>query len=313
MRAVESNSKMCGREHESRACNTVGRFAPSPTGELHFGSLVAAVGSFFDTRARNGRWLVRIEDLDPPRTVAGSAERQLGALARFGLIPDEPASYQSRFRTRHEAAIARLLDTGLAYPCGCTRRDLPADGIYPGTCRQGIPPERRARSIRFRVEDTAITFPDQVLGQQHQIPARQSGDFVIRRADNLIAYQLAVVVDDAAAGVTDVVRGADLLDSTGRQILLQRAFGLPTPRYLHLPIVVDRQGRKLSKSQADDPIAALPVSATLALALNALGHFPPALDGIDALHDWATDNWDPGRIPHDRVVLQGGRIERYTP
>lgn len=314
MRAVEPESKTAGRIGPDGDSRPVGRFAPSPTGELHFGSLVAAVGSFLEARTRAGRWLIRIEDIDPPRAVAGAAGRQLAVLEQFGMTPDEPVSYQSHFRDRHEAAIERLLELGAAFPCACSRKDLSADGIYPGTCRNGLPAGRRARSVRFAVADTAVEFCDRAQGAQHQRPSHQSGDFIIRRADDLIAYQLAVVVDDAAAGVTEVVRGADLLDSTGRQILLQRALGLSTPGYLHLPLVVDRQGRKLSKSQADDPVAALPPRAALALALSALGHPPPsAARDLESLWDWAFGHWNRQRIPPGPVTVQDGRVESYTP
>ncbi|MFP4276310.1 MAG: tRNA glutamyl-Q(34) synthetase GluQRS, partial [Wenzhouxiangella sp.] len=291
----------------------VGRFAPSPTGELHFGSLVAAVGSYLDARSRGGQWLVRIEDIDPPREVAGAAEGQLAVLAAFGMQPDQPVVYQRRLGAGHEKAIRHLVDAGRAFPCACSRKQLPADGIYPGTCRHGIPDGRPGRSIRFRVDDGGVVFHDRLQGEQHQVPARQCGDFIIRRGDGLIAYQLAVVVDDAAAGVTDVVRGADLLDSTARQILLQRALDLPTPRYLHLPVVVDINGRKLSKSQADDPVAAQPPVQALALALRVLGHAPPErCDQIAPLWHWALAHWDPERIPRGPVVVQQGRIESYT-
>ena len=292
----------------------IGRFAPSPTGELHFGSLVAAVGSFLQAKARGGRWLVRIEDIDPPREVTGAAERQLHTLARFGLVPDAPVRFQSSHRPRHDAALANLLRATQAFPCSCSRSDLPTNGVYPGTCRTGLAPGRKARSIRLRVGPETVVFDDLVFGKQSQIPAQQTGDFVIRRADGLIAYQLAVVVDDAADGITEVVRGRDLLESTGRQILLQRALGLPVPAYMHLPLVVDRNGRKLSKSQADDPVAHLSPEKALSLALQALGHFPPVeCSDIDQLWSWALRHWSPARIPRSSVIVQEGRLEGYTP
>jgi glutamyl-Q tRNA(Asp) synthetase len=291
-----------------------GRFAPSPTGELHFGSLVAAVASFLDVRSRNGRWLVRVEDLDPPREVEGAAERQLSVLKRFGMVPDEPPIYQSRRRIQHDAALADLLDRELAFPCACTRKQLPDSGVYPGTCRTGIPLGQTARSIRFRTGEDPVTFHDAVFGSQTQVPARQTGDFIIRRGDGLIAYQLAVVVDDADAGITDIVRGSDLLDSTGRQILLQRALRLPTPNYIHLPLMVDVNGRKLSKSDNDDPVAALPTCQALTMALSALGHRPPGKwQDLDSIWSWSLENWDRNRIPRTPMVVQAGRIEGYTP
>ncbi len=315
MRAHRAISKPMTFDHQSRAqpC-LVGRFAPSPTGELHFGSLVAAVGSYLDVRSQGGRWLIRIEDLDPPREVDGAAQRQLETLRQFGFVSDQPPIYQSSSRRRHEAAINQLLDQGFAFYCACSRKQLPDSGVYPGTCRNGIPPGKQARSIRFRTDDCIVQFKDRLRGDQHQSPSTQSGDFIIRRGDGLIAYQLAVVVDDADSCVTHVVRGADLIESTGRQILLQRALGLPTPSYLHLPLVVDANGRKLSKSDHADPVAAMDRIDALRLALSVLGHQPSAdLRSTPSLWAWAIANWDAGRIPRGPVTVQGGRVERYTP
>ena len=292
----------------------VGRFAPSPTGDLHFGSLGAAVGSFLHARASGGSWLIRIEDIDPPREVKGAAERQLHTLARFGLVPDQPAQRQSLNQARHQTAIQRLLDAGKAFRCACSRRELPASGVYPGTCRDGLPPDRPGRSIRLRVDDEQVCFSDLACGEQTQRPSRQSGDFVIRRADGLVAYQLAVVVDDAADAVTQVVRGRDLLDSTGRQILLHRALNLTPPSYLHLPLILDPSGRKLSKSLGDDPVSRQKPEQALRLALQVLGHAPPdEVLSLDACWRWAVKHWNPARIPDVPVTVQGGRVERYTP
>lgn len=314
MSAAETKSKSGPPRAGGSDHKPAGRFAPSPTGDLHFGSLVAAVGSFLQARARGADWLVRIEDIDPPREVPGAAERQLQTLTRFGLVPDGPVVRQSQRRPRHDAALAGLLRSGRAFPCGCSRRDLPAGGVYPGTCREGLAADREARSIRLRVEPGSVCFDDLVFGRQCQQPAEQSGDFVIRRADGLIAYQLAVVVDDAADGVTEVVRGSDLLASTGRQILLHRALNLPVPRYMHLPLVVDGNGRKLSKSQGDDPVSRLAPQQALTLALQTLGHFPPAdCSDLDQLWSWAHGHWNPARIPRTAVVVQNGRLEGYTP
>ena len=282
----------------------LGRFAPSPTGDLHFGSLVAAAGSWLQARSRQARWIIRIEDIDPPREVAGAAERQLATLALFGLASDEPVIRQSRLRQQHDIALASLLQAGLAYFCGCTRKQLPADGVYPGTCRQGIPDGRKPRSIRFRLPDRTVEFDDGIQGRQCQQPARDSGDFIIRRGDGLIAYQLAVVVDDAIAGVTEVVRGADLLDSTGRQILLHQALGWTPPSYCHLPVIVDENGRKLSKSDADDPVAKYPPRQALRLALRALGHEPPSSrQALDAQWRWALEHWQLQQVPPGPVAI----------
>lgn len=282
----------------------VGRFAPSPTGDLHFGSLVAAAGSWLDARSRRGRWIVRIEDIDPPREVPGAAERQLETLRQFGLLSDLPVMRQSRLRQQHDIALAGLLQANLAYDCACTRKQLPDNGVYPGTCRHGIPAGRRPRSIRFRVPERTVRFLDGIQGWQSQQPSHDSGDFVIRRADGLIAYQLAVVVDDAIAGVTDVVRGSDLFDSTGRQILLHEALGWTPPDYCHLPLIVDESGRKLSKSEADDPVAKYPPREALRLALRALGHEPPAhCRSLEAQWRWALAHWQRQQVPRGPVAI----------
>jgi glutamyl-Q tRNA(Asp) synthetase len=241
-----------------------GRFAPSPTGPLHAGSLVAALGSWLDARAHAGTWLVRIEDIDPPREAPGAAREILATLTAFGLQSDEPVLHQRDRSEAYAAALQRLLDAGLAYGCACSRSDveqaahaagLPS-GVYAGTCRGGTA-GRTVRSIRLRVPeppDDAVAFNDRAAGRFVQRLARELGDFVLRRADGLWAYQLAVVVDDAAQQITDVVRGADLLDNTPRQIWLQRCLGLPTPRYLHLPVVTNERGEKLSKQTGAEPL-----------------------------------------------------------
>jgi glutamyl-Q tRNA(Asp) synthetase len=240
--------------------NCTGRFAPSPTGALHAGSLVAALASWLDARARNGRWLIRIEDVDTPRCVPGAAERILSQLADCGLLPDEPPWHQSARGAAYQAALDRLLAAGKAYGCACSRKDIAAvlaasgrqrprhgDLVYPGTCRGGLH-GRPVRAWRMRLPDDALVhWSDRRLGPQRQDVAREVGDFVLRRADGLWAYQLAVVVDDAEQGITHVVRGEDLADNTARQILLQRALGLPTPVYLHTPLVRGANGEKLSK------------------------------------------------------------------
>jgi glutamyl-Q tRNA(Asp) synthetase len=271
-----------------------GRFAPSPTGPLHAGSLVAALASWLDARAMGGRWLVRIEDVDRPRCVPGTDRLILQQLAACGLLPDELPMWQSTRDTAYATALQALTDQGLAYPCGCTRKDIDdalaalgvahtrhAERVYPGTCR----PERGglrgkpARAMRLHTEhggiDSVIDWTDRRLGPQRQNVAREVGDFVLRRADGLWAYQLAVVVDDAWQGVTHVVRGEDLADNTARQILLQRALGLATPAYLHTPLVLATDGQKLSKQngaaalELHDPLTALRgAAATLGLPVS---------------------------------------------
>lgn len=239
-----------------------GRFAPSPTGPLHLGSLVAALGSWLLARYARGEWRVRMEDLDPPREVAGAAAQQLATLDAFGLRPDGAVEWQSRRSVLYQNALDRLLAEGKAFACHCSRSDLAADEGVHHRCTGKA--QRPNPAIRLRVPQGAtISFEDGLQGSVTQDVWREVGDFVLRRADGLWAYQLAVVVDDAAQGMTDIVRGADLLDSTPRQILLQQALGLPTPRYLHLPLIIDASGQKLSKSSeapavdAGDPLPAL--------------------------------------------------------
>lgn len=279
-----------------------GRFAPSPTGELHFGSLVAAVASCLNARSRGGNWLVRIENIDPPREVPGSADRILRDLQHFGLRSDEPVVFQSRRRARHRAAVDRLLAEGLAFHCGCSRRDLPASGTYPGTCRNGIPGGKSPRAVRLRVDSAAVGFGDRIQGWQQENLAETSGDFVIWRADDLPAYQLAVVVDDADQGVTEVVRGCDLIGSTARQIHVARCLGLDVPDYAHHPVAVGENREKLSKRLESDPVARLPARETLAKALRFLGQDCPEGLGLADLWRWALENWRLERVPRATEV-----------
>ncbi|HET6593289.1 MAG TPA: tRNA glutamyl-Q(34) synthetase GluQRS, partial [Xanthomonadales bacterium] len=269
----------------------IGRFAPSPTGELHFGSLLAAVASYLQARSTGGQWLVRIEDIDPPREVAGSAQRILKDLLRLGLRSDLPVLYQSTRRAAYRAAADNLLERGLAFRCGCSRADLPACGVYPGTCREGLPPGRKPRTIRLVVPEKPLTFTDQIQGPISENLAETVGDFVLWRADDLPAYQLAVVVDDAFGQISQVVRGADLLDSTARQIWLQRCLGLPTPSYAHYPVVVGQDGNKLSKRLGSDPIATAVPARALEAALRFLGQPCPADLDLDSLWRWAQQHW----------------------
>jgi glutamyl-Q tRNA(Asp) synthetase len=277
----------------------VGRFAPSPSGPLHAGSLVAALASFLDARANHGRWLVRIEDVDGPRTAPGATEEIVRQLHALGLAPDAAPVFQSQRSARYQAALDCLVAAGHAYPCGCTRRDIDAElaamgvpavrgveRVYPGTCRGGLN-GKPARAWRVR-SGTAeapvrIAWHDRRLGAQAQDVTHAVGDFVLQRADGPWAYQLAVVVDDAAQCISDVVRGEDLADNTARQIHLQRLLGLPTPRYLHAPLLRDARGEKLSKSNGapaldvGDPLAVLrEAGAVLGL---------PALAAVSA-PDW---------------------------
>ncbi|MDB5820039.1 MAG: gluQ [Rhizobacter sp.] len=280
----------------------VGRFAPSPTGLLHAGSLVAALASWLDARAHDGRWLVRIEDIDTPRCVPGAGEAMLGQLAACGMLPDEPPWWQSRGEHRYADALQRLVAADLAYPCGCSRRDIElASGhrslVYPGTCR----PERgglRGRpgpAVRMNVDAaSSVQWTDRRLGRQHQDVPREVGDFVIHRADGLWAYQLAVVVDDAAQGITHVVRGEDLADNTARQVHLQRCLGLPTPRYHHTPLVLAADGEKLSKQNGARPLDLGDPLAALRSAGAALGLSPDSSSAASTPSRWldhAVDAW----------------------
>jgi glutamyl-Q tRNA(Asp) synthetase len=287
-----------------------GRFAPSPTGPLHFGSLVAAVGSYLDARHRGGEWLVRIEDIDPPREVPGAADAILRTLEAFGLEWDGPVIRQSRCAGRHAAALDRLDRLGFLYGCACTRREIPdsgvpgADGpVYPGTCRAGLPPGRTARSLRVRVDDGEISLLDRVQGHTRQRLDESAGDFIVRRADGLVAYQLAVVVDDGAERISHVVRGADLLDSTPRQVYLQRLLGLPEPEYLHLPVAVNATGEKLAKQTRAREVDPSQAGRILCDVLRFLNQRLP--DGGDArpaeLLRWAAGHWDVSAIPASRA------------
>lgn len=282
-----------------------GRFAPSPTGPLHLGSLIAAVASYADARAKRGIWLVRIEDIDRPREVPGAADLILRTLSAFGFEWDENVVYQSRRTDAYRDALATLAARDLTYPCGCTRAEVaragragPEGPVYPGTCRSGLPLGRRARTERFRTPPGAFAFEDRIQGPQEQIVDAAVGDFVLRRADGLHAYQLAVVVDDARQGITQVVRGADLLLSTPRQILLQRALGFGLPGYAHVPLILDTEGRKLSKSLASAPVDARDPLPALRAAWALLGQTPPPADlHPNAFWDWAIPQWRLARIP----------------
>jgi glutamyl-Q tRNA(Asp) synthetase len=309
-----------------------GRFAPSPTGPLHFGSLVAAVGSYLDAKHHHGTWLVRMEDLDTPRCVPGAAEDILRTLEAFGLHSDEPVIYQSRRTAAYDEALRKLQTSGTVYPCCCTRKEI-ADSalngiegpVYPGTCRNGIPTGREGRAWRIRTgyplptpppmgEGTklpspyvgrageggeTVEFDDALQSHISQNLETEIGDFVVKRADGLFAYQLAVVVDDAFQSITHIVRGADLLDSTPRQIYLQRLLGLLIPQYLHLPIAVNAAGEKLSKQTLAAPMDETHPARTLLRVLEFLQQQPPAdLAGQDvkSVLDWAIANWHTTRM-----------------
>lgn len=278
----------------------VGRFAPSPTGPLHFGSLVAAIASYLQAKTHAGRWLLRIEDIDPPREQAGATRSILEALEHYGFEWDGEVIYQSQSHASHVTALEQLRRRGLAYPCGCSRRDLaneprgPLGTIYPGTCRNGCDAPETA--IRLRTDDSAITFEDALQGEQTQHLESESGDFVVRRRDGLIAYQLAVVVDDEIEQVTEVVRGIDIMDSTQRQVWLQRLLGYRTPRYMHIPVMTHANGDKLSKLTGAPEISLDDIASTLVVALRALRQDPPddlARSLLPDIWSWAVENWRP--------------------
>lgn len=283
----------------------VGRFAPSPTGDLHFGSWLTALASYLDARKNGGLWLLRIEDLDPPREVPGSAASIIQDLGNWGLRSDLAALYQSQRINAYESVCEQLIQQELAYWCGCSRNELPESGVYPGTCSAGLPTGRRPRALRVRTIEGLIEFEDRVQGKVQYDLKKQSGDFVIRRADGYFAYQLAVVVDDAHQQVTDIVRGADLLDSTPRQIWLQRCLGLPAPEYAHIPLVTQMDGQKLSKRLQSDPLRNLDPLHTLRLSLKLLGQEPPELEWNETW-SWALANWSLSKIP--RLAAQSLEI-----
>lgn len=282
-----------------------GRFAPSPTGPLHFGSLVAAVGSWLRARAQSGVWLIRMEDLDPPREVPGAAADILATLAAFGMQSDEPVVFQSQRELAYDGAFQRLLDAGLVFACGCSRSDLESNGgIHIGTCIAPVDPAR-ASAWRLRVPDLTIGFHDLAFGPQAQNLRAEVGDIVIKRVEGWYAYQLAVVVDDAFQGITEVVRGADLLSSTPRQIHLQRILGYPRPAYLHLPLVLDANGQKLSKQDRARPVDRSDPIPALRAALAYLGQRSdrPAAS-VDALLSAAVSDFELTRLPRARLPIR---------
>ena len=286
----------------------VGRFAPSPTGPLHFGSLIAAVGSYCLARRANGLWLLRMEDLDPPRVVPGSADEILSALEALGLYWDGEIVWQSQRAEAYLEALEGLRAKGLVFDCACTRKEIllsaPHPGeegpVYPGTCRKGLPPGRKPRALRIEVPQKQVCFQDGVFGPLQQVLSEVVGDFVLRRADGLFAYQLAVVVDDADSHVNQVVRGADLLSSTPRQIFLHACLGNPVPEYIHLPMAMGSNGKKISKRHGVDLLDyKADAPRLLAQALNFLGQtVPDFLLGAPPaeLLSWAVENFTPEKI-----------------
>lgn len=285
----------------------LGRFAPTPSGHLHFGSLLAALASYLDARARGGQWLVRMEDLDRPRNKSGAAEHILQTLTAHGLCWDGDVLAQTEHEPRYQQQIESWLAQGLAYYCSCSRSDLAVHGgVYPGTCRERHLPASPDHAIRLRVSNNPIGFTDRLQGDFSQRLESETGDFVIRRRDGVIAYQLAVVMDDITQGVTDIVRGADLLDSTPRQLWLYELLGATPPTYMHIPLMMTQRGEKLSKRLGSTPIQASQAPASLYAALSALCQQPPGeLQDATAAEilAWATAHWQPQKMPAEREIL----------
>lgn len=289
--------------HQHLPRNTYrGRFAPSPTGQLHLGSLVAALASYLQAKRHNGQWLIRIDDIDKPRIVPGSAESIIQALTDYGLESDHPIDYQSQHLQQYADAIDYLLKHQKAFRCGCSRADLAADGSYPGTCRNGLPTGKTARSIRLLAPSQTQTFDDLIAGPQVDNIQASIGDVVIVRADGLFAYQLCTAIDDAIPNFTEVVRGADLLPSTAIQGYIQKQLGLESPRYAHIPVVLGNDGKKLSKRQSDTPLKQQQPTAVMRRALEHLQHRPPSnISSMEGLLSWAIKHWDIQRLVRPQI------------
>ncbi|MGK0170680.1 MAG: glutamyl-Q tRNA(Asp) synthetase [Gammaproteobacteria bacterium] len=307
-----------------------GRFAPSPSGSLHLGSVIAAVASFAQARANHGTWHVRIDDLDAPRTVPGAADAILRELERLGLHWDGPVLFQHHRKERYEAAIRELLDASDAYMCACSRREV-GHGPYPGTCRHGLPAGRTGRSVRLRTPDDDITISDLIQGQVVLNIAQTSGDFVIRRSDGLPAYHLATVIDDSDLGISEVVRGADLLEASAAQSSLYGALNRSRPRYAHVPAALSPNGLKLSKASSATATSEAPALTVLAKALDFLGHgaptvsaskagaelpwpeHAPAAGSVHELLGELVQRWRPGAIPRTRALPADKRADGPSP
>lgn len=284
----------------------IGRFAPSPTGELHFGSLVSALASYLDARAHRGKWLVRMEDIDPPRAQPDADRQILLALEAHALHWDDSVLFQSTRTSAYQEAIDFLLDGDLAYYCSCSRLQLKGYPIYPGFCNNKSLNAETEAAIRIRVKPETISFDDRIQGRQCEQMAEQVGDFVVLRKDGLFAYQLAVAIDDAYQKITHVIRGYDLLDSTSRQIYIQQTLDLNSPGYCHVPVLVNKDGQKLSKQNQAQPLDLARCGNNLYRALQALNQQPPAdLDNLSPREvlNWAIPNWDIGKIPKSDALL----------
>ncbi len=284
-----------------------GRFAPSPTGAVHFGTLLAAVGSYLQAKKNNGEWIIRMEDVDLTRKVSGADTDILHTLEAFGFEWQGEILYQSTQNEYYENASQQLIEQSLVFPCLCTRKQLAENGsdIYPGNCRQRQLPEKNDHALRVIASDINITFNDAIMGKRSQHMAQQCGDFIIKRRDGLFAYQLAVVVDDAIQGISEIVRGADLLDSTPRQIYLQQLLGYATPAHCHLPLAIDANGNKISKSEGAAKVDIKNKEKLLCKTLEFLAQKPPvdlANDSINDIWQWAINNWNINTVPHNKRI-----------
>jgi len=288
--------------------NYIGRFAPSPTGPVHFGTLIAAVASYLQAKKNKGKWLIRMEDVDTTRKVSGADKDILNTLETFGFEWDGDVLYQSNQTQYYEQALSHLITKSSVFPCLCTRKQLAKtdDSIYPGTCRDHPLTEENKDALRVLTKNFVITFDDIVMNKQSQNIQTECGDFIIKRRDGLFAYQLAVVVDDALQGITEIVRGADLLDSTPRQIYLQQLLGYKTPDYCHLPLAIDTGGNKISKSEGAAKVDIKNRERLICNALIFLGQTPPtdlSDSSVGDIWQWATVNWDINLVADDNKYI----------
>lgn len=282
-----------------------GRFAPTPSGPLHSGSVIAALGSYLQAKSKQGKWLVRIDDVDIGRSIAGADKVILQQLEQLGLYWDEEVVYQSKRLDHYQAALEKLESINSTFACYCTRKEI-ANRVYPGTCRKGIKSDRTRYSIRIKTDNSPIGITDLLQGEYSQQLQSKIGDFIIKRADGYFAYHLATVIDDAEQNITEVVRGLDLLDSTPRQVYLQKQLGLPTPRYLHLPVAIDNSGKKISKSDNAQPITAKNNIITLFNTLTFLGLNPPEQlmkTDVESVLNWGVTNWNIAQLPEEKEMI----------
>lgn len=303
-------------EETTPSSRYIGRFAPTPSGPLHFGSLIAAVGSYLDAHAHHGLWKLRIDDVDKPREVPGATDAILRALEAFGFEWEGPVCYQSRRLDAYEAALEQLQQQAQLYACACSRREISEQSshgsygpIYPGTCRNGLQPDQIPRALRCLTSAEPVCLEDRLQGHYCQYLESEIGDFVVRRADNIIAYQLATVIDDNAQGITDIVRGVDLLDSTPRQIHLQQLLGMDTPHYMHLPIAVNANHEKLSKQTHARAIDPRHCVEQLVKVMDFLNQTPPqqlATASLTEFWNWAKEHWNESRLPRQREIIVPG-------